>query len=108
MWLPYAALIPTYWNRAWPVRLPLPINPGVNASPHPYGGFGLRPMIVATDALTVRCIPFPSLDSAPECRVHIMNALSHNILLSHGRLYPSRTIGNMVLLAETAIRMNER
>ena len=41
VWLPHAALIPTYWNRAWPVRLPLPIIPGVNASAHRFGGFGL-------------------------------------------------------------------
>ena len=40
--LPHAALIPIYWNRAWPVRLPLPIIPGVNASAHHFGGFGLR------------------------------------------------------------------
>ena len=38
----HAALIPTYWNRAWPVRLPLPINPCVNVSAHPYGGLGIR------------------------------------------------------------------
>ena len=30
VWLPHAALIPIYWNLAWPVRLPLPIIPGVN------------------------------------------------------------------------------
>ena len=27
---PHAALIPIYWNLAWPVRLPLPIIPGIN------------------------------------------------------------------------------
>ena len=27
---------------AWPVRPPLPINPGVNASDHRFGGFGVR------------------------------------------------------------------
>ena len=27
---PHAALIPIYWNRAYPVRLPLPIIPCVN------------------------------------------------------------------------------
>ena len=26
---------------AWPVRLPLPISPGVNASANPFGGFGV-------------------------------------------------------------------
>ena len=31
-----------YWNRAWPVRLPLPISPCVNARAHRFGGFGLR------------------------------------------------------------------
>ena len=41
MWLPHAALIPIYWNRACPVRLPLPIIPGVNATAHRFGGFGL-------------------------------------------------------------------
>ena len=30
VWLPYAALIPIYWNLARPVRLPLPIIPGIN------------------------------------------------------------------------------
>ena len=35
-----AALIPIYWNRACPVRLPLPIIPGVNATAHRFGGFG--------------------------------------------------------------------
>ena len=30
-----------YWNRAWPVRLPLPISPCVNARAHRFGGFGL-------------------------------------------------------------------
>ena len=30
-----------YWNRAWPVRLSLPIIPGVDASSHRFGGFGL-------------------------------------------------------------------
>ena len=38
----HAALIPIYWNLAWPVRPPLPINPGVNASVHRFGGFGFR------------------------------------------------------------------
>ena len=38
----HAALIPIYWNLAWPVRPPLPINPGVNASAHPFGGFGVK------------------------------------------------------------------
>ena len=38
---PHAALIPIYWNRACPVRLPLPIIPGVNATAHRFGGFGL-------------------------------------------------------------------
>ena len=43
VWVPtHAALIPIYWNRAWPVRLPLPIIPGVNAIAHHFGGFGLR------------------------------------------------------------------
>ena len=31
-----------YWNRAWPVRLPLPISPCVNARAHRFGGFGLN------------------------------------------------------------------
>ena len=39
--LPHAALIPIYWNRAYPVRLPLPIIHGVNASDHRFGGFGI-------------------------------------------------------------------
>ena len=30
VWLPHAALIPIYWDRARPVRLPLPIIPGIN------------------------------------------------------------------------------
>ena len=42
-WPPRAALIPIYWNRAWPLRLPLPIIPSVNASAHPFGGFGFTP-----------------------------------------------------------------
>ena len=41
VWLSHAALIPIYWNRACPVRLPLPIIPGVNATAHRFGGFGL-------------------------------------------------------------------
>ena len=57
VWLPHAALIPTYWNRAWPVRLPLPINPGVNASAHPYGGFG-----------------FTLLRKLPECKLALPSA----------------------------------
>ena len=36
-----AICIPIYWNRAWPVRLSLPIIPGVDASSHRFGGFGL-------------------------------------------------------------------
>ena len=31
-----------YWNRAWPVRLPLPISPCVNARAHRFGGFGVK------------------------------------------------------------------
>ena len=42
MWQPHAALIPIYCNQARPVRLPLPIIPGVNATAHPFGGFGVR------------------------------------------------------------------
>ena len=38
---PHAVLITIYWNLAWPVRLPLPINPCVNVSANPFGGFGL-------------------------------------------------------------------
>ena len=30
VWLPHAALIPIYWDLARPVRLPLPIIPGIN------------------------------------------------------------------------------
>ena len=40
--LPHAALIPIYWNLARPVRLPLPIIHGVNASDHRFGGFGVN------------------------------------------------------------------
>ena len=40
--LSHADLVPIYWNRAWPVRLPLPIIPRVNASAHHFGGFGIR------------------------------------------------------------------
>ena len=32
---------PLYWNQARPVRLPLPIIPGVIATAHRFGGFGL-------------------------------------------------------------------
>ena len=42
VWLPHAARIPICWHRICPVRLPLPIIPGVNASAHRFGGFGLR------------------------------------------------------------------
>ena len=38
---PHAVLITIYWNLAWPVRLPLPISPCVNASANPFGGFGV-------------------------------------------------------------------
>ena len=38
---PHAALVPTYWDLAGPVRLPLPIIPCVNASDHRFGGFGV-------------------------------------------------------------------
>ena len=31
-----------HYHRAWPVPLPLPIIPGVNASAHHFGGFGLN------------------------------------------------------------------
>ena len=41
MRLPHAVLITICWNLAWPVRLPLPISPGVNASANPFGGFGV-------------------------------------------------------------------
>ena len=34
---------PLYWNQARPVRLPLPIIPGVIATAHRFGGFGLKP-----------------------------------------------------------------
>ena len=40
-WLSHAVLITIYWNLAWPVRLPLPISPCVNASANPFGGSGL-------------------------------------------------------------------
>ena len=40
VWLSHAVLIPIYWNRAWIVRLPLPISPCVNASTPPFGGSG--------------------------------------------------------------------
>ena len=43
MWLPHGVLITIYWNQARPVRLPLPIIPGVNATAHRFGGFGFRP-----------------------------------------------------------------
>ena len=33
---------PHLWNQTCPIRLPLPIIPGVNASAHRFGGFGLR------------------------------------------------------------------
>ena len=33
---------PLCWNQARPVRLPLPIIPGVNATAHRFGGFGFR------------------------------------------------------------------
>ena len=36
-----------YWNRAWPVRLPLPISPCVNARAHRFGGFGLSRAITS-------------------------------------------------------------
>ena len=39
---PHVVLITIYWNLAWPVRLPLPIIPGVNATAHRFGGFGLK------------------------------------------------------------------
>ena len=39
--LPHTALIPIYWNRANPFRLPLPIMHGVNASDHRFGGSGV-------------------------------------------------------------------
>ena len=37
-----------YWNRAWPVRLPLPISPCVNARAHRFGGFGLRSALLGS------------------------------------------------------------
>ena len=40
--VPHTALIPIYWNRACPIRLPLPIIPRVNASGHRFGGFGFQ------------------------------------------------------------------
>ena len=43
---PHAVLIPIYWDLAWPVRLPLPISPCVNASANPFGGFGVTRTIV--------------------------------------------------------------
>ena len=42
MWLPHAVPIPICWNRTCSVRPPLPIIPGVNASAHRFGGFGLK------------------------------------------------------------------
>ena len=48
--LPHAALIPIYWNRACPIRLPPPINPCVNASAHRFGGFGLSQRATALRA----------------------------------------------------------
>ena len=49
----HAALIPLYWNRAWPVRLSLPIIPGVNASARRFGGFEVR-QLVPDDSVTYR------------------------------------------------------
>ena len=43
VWLPHAVFIPIYWNRAKPVRLPLPIISCVNAKAHRFGGFGFTP-----------------------------------------------------------------
>ena len=42
VWLSHAVLIPIYWNRAWIVRLSLPISPCVNASAPPFGGSGFK------------------------------------------------------------------
>ena len=42
MWLPHAALIPIYWNRAWPVRLPYPSSFVSTPAPITFGGFGLN------------------------------------------------------------------
>ena len=41
VWLPHAALIPIYWNRAWPVRLPYPSSFVSTPAPITFGGFGL-------------------------------------------------------------------
>ena len=38
---------PHLWNQTCPIRLPLPIIPGVNASAHRFGGFGLNPHLGA-------------------------------------------------------------
>ena len=56
---PHAALIPIYWNRANPVRLPLLIIHGVNASDHRFGGFGFNIIVPDMELLDVeRKSPF--------------------------------------------------
>ena len=60
VWLSHAVLIPIYWNRAWIVRLPLPISPCVNASAPPFGGSGL------TGDVPVRSVAFG--DCSNYCR----------------------------------------
>ena len=57
VWLPYAALIPIYWNLARPVRLPLPIIPGINDR-----DVSLRWIRVYPSTLVSTPAPLPSVD----------------------------------------------
>ena len=59
-----------YWNRASPVRLPLPIIPCVNARAHRLGGFGLRESLeqLGTEAAGSTNQPLVIIDELYRCR----------------------------------------
>ena len=97
---PHAVLITIYWNLAWPVRLPLPISPCVNASANPFGGFGLTAALYnhgkdALDRVLSRTQNGTSLNDnlvtevGGSCsslyRVGLMNFRCLDIHSSHGR-----------------------
>ena len=87
VWLPHAALIPIYWNRAWPVRLPYPSSFVSTPAPITFGGFGLRVALAAVRVAVMRLVDFAAATSAAVMfrlpRERFLLASSNTILLGH-------------------------
>ena len=91
MWLLHAALITIYWNRAWPVRLPLPIIPCVNASAHHFGGFGL--IVKKPPAIKTRLSRLKTGFPAKIYRIDLAPSLGLPVIPGHGPTASRRPLG---------------